>query len=950
MNGFFRSNPTLVTIGALFVLAYGTLAIIALRRPLLMRIAWREAIRRPGQSALIVAGLAIAGSSIAAALITGDLFSEWLTSNVVRQWGRVDVLVTAGGAPFPRSVATQLAQDPSLTGKVAGIQAGVELTGAVGDLDQRLGRSGIRLVGFDPAAQQPFGAFVLADGNQTLGDSLVANQVLLSRNLAEELNARIGDRLHLAADVDGVDRTADVTVAGVAAPEGAGLYGLAPSVFATLDAIRPLMGSDAINVIRISAPGSGQQEVDRSRALAPLLTAALGAQGTGYQVQLAKSGDLDAATVQSAVDRGEWLVLSLLAVIAALVLAINLAVALAAERRPRLAMLRAMGLNRRGLVQTAALEGALYSLAGAALSAGPGVLVGLVIGLEFSRFSIIGPGPDQRVAGADLVFALPVKVSTVAFGIMLAALLVLGTVMVTAIRTSRMTIVSAIRNLPEPLPAAGWHWSSILGFGSLALGGLVAVILPSPGESPGLYQLFGGLALIVVAARVSRPLVPQSLRLTLAGVAILAWSIAWEIAYNTVPFMAMLTSVLGIALVAVANLRLLDTALGVLARRAALVAIARPSLAYLIRRPFRTGLSIVGFGLLVMMIVVFAVLLTGSAVYLSRPPAYDVRVTSTGAAAVTLPASAASQVQRQLAVPTAIYEGPLHTIYGNARTHATLTLYALTPQFLAHPPVSMRARFGYPTDASIWQAMMDNPGLAVTANNPGPWMVLAGPNGTVHLSVAGITAPVLAPASVLDGVIVSPATFDALAGHSRGVTLLLKLQPGADPRAVANAITRSLFWAGVQAVPTTAVFAVPVQAVHAVRLALQVFLSLGLLTGVLTLGILALRAVIERRPVIGLLRALGFRRRQVFAGQFIENGMTATIGIALGLVLGAYWGSGAVEAIVSPGLGLSLGLTFDWLGLVVILALVYGTLALVTAIPASLAGRLPPAQALRLTE
>ena len=45
----------------LFLLAYGGLVVLALRRPLLVRLALREAARRPLQSAVVVLGLMVGG-------------------------------------------------------------------------------------------------------------------------------------------------------------------------------------------------------------------------------------------------------------------------------------------------------------------------------------------------------------------------------------------------------------------------------------------------------------------------------------------------------------------------------------------------------------------------------------------------------------------------------------------------------------------------------------------------------------------------------------------------------------------------------------------------------------------------------------------------------------------------------------------------------------------------
>ena len=56
-------NLAAVVIG-LFVLVYAALLILAIRRPLLARLALREAVRRPGQSAVVVLGLMIGTMAI----------------------------------------------------------------------------------------------------------------------------------------------------------------------------------------------------------------------------------------------------------------------------------------------------------------------------------------------------------------------------------------------------------------------------------------------------------------------------------------------------------------------------------------------------------------------------------------------------------------------------------------------------------------------------------------------------------------------------------------------------------------------------------------------------------------------------------------------------------------------------------------------------------------------
>ena len=62
-------------------------------------------------------------------------------------------------------------------------------------------------------------------------------------------------------------------------------------------------------------------------------------------------------------------------------------------------------------------------------------------------------------------------------------------------------------------------------------------------------------------------------------------------------------------------------------------------------------------------------------------------------------------------------------------------------------------------------------------------------------------------------------------------------------------------------------------------------MRVGLLVGILGLGAVALRAVIERRRAIGVLRAVGYLRLQVLAGMLIETALIATAGLVVGLAV-----------------------------------------------------------------
>ena len=123
---------------AFFVLVYAAIGAIAWRRPLLARLAIREAVRRPWQSVLVVAGLTIGTSMILMSSIMSDSVTTSLSLATYQSWGRVDILVSANGRFFSPSIASELANSSRLHDKLRGAQAGVELFGVAADLDRRL--------------------------------------------------------------------------------------------------------------------------------------------------------------------------------------------------------------------------------------------------------------------------------------------------------------------------------------------------------------------------------------------------------------------------------------------------------------------------------------------------------------------------------------------------------------------------------------------------------------------------------------------------------------------------------------------------------------------------------------------------------------------------------------------------------------------------------------------
>jgi len=928
----------------LFVLTYGALAVIALRRPLLARLAYREAVRRPLQSALVVLGLMIGSVSIVALQGSTDSQIASGVETAYVAWGRVDVTVDSNGSFFAPDVAPRLASDSRLAGSLAAAQNGLALVASVGDLDQRLGKPAVSVVGFDPATQLAFGAYTLEDGTKTYGQDLAPGSVLISRRLADALGAHKGDRLQLSFGSNQPGVGGEVTVAGVALEQGPGGAGLRLALFAPLATARKLIGTDQVNIIRIAANGDGQAELNNATALAAELRSTL---SDGLVVRTGKADELAAATASN--NRGFTVVLSLVIVLASTALVVNLMLGLAEERRPRLALVRALGLTRTGLVQLALLEGAFYSLAAALVGAVPGFVLAWLVTLNFANAMKDASG--GALNSQDLILRFAPLPATVLASIAAATLITLLTLFVTSLRTAGLSISSAIKNLPPPSGERRrprWQtWALVL----IGIGGVVALVAATNHA----IRYGGGVAVIGVAVGLAGGLVSDRARANILGIALAVWSVAFAFSsvsgagFSTDGAMVIFSTafgvVFGLCILVTANMRLLETLAAALGLSGRVRATLRPPLAYLSRRPVRSGLGIGAFAVVLGMLAFYYSLSATLQPNYNRDTAgYDVAAFSSDLPSITVPADQQSQVTQQTLVTTRTYFGPLRYQQANVLNGWSPTyvaLYELTNAEISDPPVRLTQRDArFKSDAEVFAAMRDDPSLVLANNFYQPTAIsLVGQGGPVTFHVVGEWTP-----GPLLGMIGSQKAFAPFSQFPIGSTLLLKTT-GVDPAAFAVALRRALFSEGVDADSTRHLVYVRTQFGRDFVNNVVTVTRLGLIVGVAGLGLLVLRALIERRRVIGLLRALGYLPRQVLTGMLGEVALMATAGIVVGVAAGA----GMCFLYLSLAVS-STAWALDGPATLASIASVYAAVILVAFVPALRASRLAPSEALRLVD
>ncbi len=123
------------------------------------------------------------------------------------------------------------------------------------------------------------------------------------------------------------------------------------------------------------------------------------------------------------------------------------------------------------------------------------------------------------------------------------------------------------------------------------------------------------------------------------------------------------------------------------------------------------------------------------------------------------------------------------------------------------------------------------------------------------------------------------------------------------------------------------------------------FMGLGLLVGIASLGVVSLRAVVERRQQIGVLRAIGYRRRMVQFSFLTESSFVVLMGIAIGVGLGTIISWNIVQEIQEDVE--TIRFAIPWLQIGIIIAIAYVFSLATTFMPARQASRIYPAEALR---
>jgi len=982
-------------VGGLFLLllAVAVIALVlAVRHRLALRIGMRNVYRARGRTVLLILGLLVATTIVSGSLVVGDTITQVNVHYTVLGVGYNDEIIgnqSPSGAytAFPYSVFTNVSTATTGDSSIAGMAPEIVTRVSLFDRTTGVPQVNLYLIGVNGNQSSQLGDFVADNGTPIAGPA--PGQVLMDDLAASELGASTGDSVVLygtgaIAFPTTIQAVVQDNIRGAFPTGGVGNFG---SVFVTLSTAQQLENlSGRINLISVTNVGNQANRL----ALAPKVSATLNA--TLATIPAARGLTVDQVLVNALATANSsgssiatlFLVLGLFSIVAGAILIVGIFVLLAEERKGEMGVLRAIGLQGRELVYSFFFEGLAYS-AGSALA---GTFLGVAVGYGLTyAFGVLYRTPG--LPANAILDSFTVTGQTLITAYVIGFILTLVTVVVASRRASRLNIVRAIRDLPEPPPTVRTYtYLAVLGALVLVLGAVIYAATRG-GTSNLSYPILGGAFVIMGIALIASRFVANRIAFSAAGVGLLVW----------VGYLPLHTALLGSAhsggifalfvfgiimvggallLFAFNSTAIADGLQRLAGGRAQRAPVARIAFSYPSRRASRTTISLSIFALVVFVLVGIAG--AGATVDASLNTTLQEQsggYTFFAYSQTPIPNLPALVAENSTVAPYFTTVVPLESagIYVNVSGFAANpyadSVYAgpagepAASDFYSTNQYTFTATEGGLSAAQVNAELASQPGVALVDQsyspashslgvssgpphptvNPGATMRLTNPaNGnSTAVTVIGIMSQ-----SLVSGVFVGPATAAAL-GVSKADVFFLTSAPGASTTRAAQVAKAAFFPYGLVVLNIADLLATSIASTEGAIGLLQIFVGLGLAVGIAAMGIVALRAVVERRREIGMIRANGFTRRMVLKSFFLEYSFVTLIGIAIGTSLGLLiiWNLTQGPDAVSSG---TTTFAVPWLNLGIILALAYGLSMLAVAEPSLRAARMPPAEAVRPTE
>ena len=425
----------------------------------------------------------------------------------------------------------------------------------------------------------------------------------------------------------------------------------------------------------------------------------------------------------------------------------------------------------------------------------------------------------------------------------------------------------------------------------------------------------------------------------------------------------------------------------ILSRFSGLKAVTKTAISYPMASKFRTGLTVAMFGLIIFTLMIFSVL-NGIGDIASEQPE---RVTG----GFDIKASVSAELPIQGDIKDSLNMTDFSSVFGSSnlnievsesngenKSFKTSKLISYEKEFMNTTKWRMAhfdPKYGS-TDQEIWESLLDNPNLIVASGSiipsgdpfgppdrsfktsfiePGDEKEIEAFDVTIrkrnsseeakNFTVIGLVERLAEETGFGGGGAKFYTTYsngNIIADENLPLdTYYFSLSTDQSPTDFAQKLERTFLANGMNAYGLLNRLEEEQATSNAFNKLFQGFSGLGLVVGVAAIGVLSVRAVVERRQSIGVLRAIGFRSSMIRTQFLIESSFITILGIVVGIFLGILQSWLIYNEISKELEGAKFVIPFGEVGLLIGITVIASILA--SVIPANEASKTYPAEALR---
>ena len=474
--------------------------------------------RRKAQTALVIAGLMMATVTISSAFTTGDSVTASIEQVATEDLRNLDQLVTVHDddldalVPVAEDIDERLVTevvpllnaDPAIDGVAPILFENV----AVVNLDDRLFEISAVLTGLDPQAARAFDALETVDGQLVDLGALALDEVYIDRDGAEEISVEAGDVIGVPV---GPGQMEQFTIKAITEAYYVKQVEHRLVLMTSLAHAQVITGKEGlISAVMVSNLGEGDEgigltaEIQERLADHPLL------RENGLELSPLKQDLIEFANLIGSLFVTIFTLFGLFSICVGILLIFLIFQMLAAERKPEMGMSRAIGMRRSQLVQMFIAEGAMYSIGSA--------IVGTLVGAGIGALLVIGTSAAfaQASPSGDITLTPTITLRSLLVSFFLGSIVTFITVGFASLRVSRLNIVRAIRDIPEPERVRGGVGRLVWGM-ILALVGLLLLVSGFNAGQTTPFLLGGALLPMGVAFALRFFGVSQRLLMTVVG-------------------------------------------------------------------------------------------------------------------------------------------------------------------------------------------------------------------------------------------------------------------------------------------------------------------------------------------------------------------------------------------------------------------------------------------------